>query len=156
MWKLTLQYISRYSMTSQQGCHSDWKNQGKSHKILEKPGNFIQLLFIIFVIFKWTVYYLLKWIIFSVKKDMGQGILSVKKSENHAQYRIFWEKFRAQPFLRKKFSLIWSVFLWTFCKIWGWRSLLDRNARSAPVWCSWQILQPPRAVKIESSVFIVL
>ena len=57
-----------------QGSHSDWKmgrnfpvrefwtdrkSQEKSHKILEKSGNFRQTLFIIFfVIYKWTVYYL--------------------------------------------------------------------------------------------------
>ena len=37
--------------------------------MLEESGNFRQLLFIILVIFKRTVYYLLKWINFSVKKQ---------------------------------------------------------------------------------------
>ena len=68
-----------------QGSHSDWKTwkngktfssqgilnglekSGKSHKILENSGNVRQMLFV--VIFKWTVYYLLKWLKFSVKKN---------------------------------------------------------------------------------------
>ena len=50
------------------------KSQGKSEIILENSGNFRQILFVIFlVIFKCTVYHLLKWISFqNFKKNTGK------------------------------------------------------------------------------------
>ena len=61
---------------------------GRHFPVRVKSGNFRQILFAIFlVIFKLTVYYLLNWIKFSVKKQSinikkywkSQGILSVRK-----------------------------------------------------------------------------
>ena len=49
---------------------TDGKSQGKSHKIPGSLGEVRQMFFVIFLlIFKWTVYYLLKWIKFAVKKQ---------------------------------------------------------------------------------------
>ena len=85
---------------------TDWKSQGKVRenytkywKILKFEINIIWYFYILFlVIFKWTVYFLLKWIKFSVKQNTkkilenwekileksgkSQGILSVRKSGN--------------------------------------------------------------------------
>ena len=64
---------------------TDWKSQGISENCY----------FLFLVIFKWTVYYLLKWVKFSVEKtkqtktlkywekSKSQGILSVRNSGNH-------------------------------------------------------------------------
>ena len=79
---------------------TDWKSPVISYKILGNLGNFRKMLFIILVIFIWTVYCLLKSIECSVqkknttkilgkwKKWKGQGILSVRKSGNHI---VEWE-----------------------------------------------------------------
>ena len=74
---------------------TDWKSQGKvreNHtKYLKTQGiwNKYYLIFDILMIFRWTVYYLLKWIKFSVKKNRNikkilekSGILSVQNSGN--------------------------------------------------------------------------
>ena len=79
---------------------------GKSHKILENSGYFRKRLFAFLVIFKWTVYYLLKWRKFSVKKQnikkywkngnkywKSQGILSVWKSGNHVDFFRLLDKY---------------------------------------------------------------
>ena len=55
---------------------TDWKSQGKSHKILENSGNFRQIFYLLFlVIFKYTMYHLINWIKFSVKKENFKNIL---------------------------------------------------------------------------------
>ena len=67
--------IGRMGLEKWEGIFQSMKSQGiwkrlesqrKSHKILENLGKFRQMLF---VIFKWTVCYLLKWIKFSVYKN---------------------------------------------------------------------------------------
>ena len=73
---------------SSQGIFNRLEKSGKSHKILKKSGNFRHVIYYFLVICKWTVYYLLKCIKFSVEEinirkytgKMGEKIL--EKSGN--------------------------------------------------------------------------
>ena len=72
---------------------TDWKSQEKSHKIL-KTQEILEKYYLLFlVIFKWTVYYLLKWVKFSVWKN--KTLKNYWKSENHViviqEYFWFWK-----------------------------------------------------------------
>ena len=98
MWKKEKAFFNQWKVGE---FSTDWKSRGKSHRILEKLKIFRRCYLLFLVIFKWTEYYLLKWITFSVNKtkhlkilekwekyrknqgSLSRGILSVLKSRNH-------------------------------------------------------------------------
>ena len=64
---------------------TDWKSQGKPHKILE---NWDKYYLIFLVIFKWTAHFLVKWIKFSVKKTKHEKNTG-KMAKNTGKVREF-------------------------------------------------------------------